>query len=94
MAITKKQVCEYLADKSNISFKQAESSYNHLLDLIADELDHTGKFELNGIGSLNVISVAERVGRNPSTNERMIIPARKKVKFIVSSLLKARIKGK
>ncbi|MBT3368817.1 MAG: HU family DNA-binding protein, partial [Nitrospina sp.] len=46
---------------------------------------------LIGFGSFKVVDRAAREGRNPSTGEKIQIPASKAVKFTPSKVLKERV---
>jgi len=59
-----------------------------LVYVMAAELKNTGKFTLQGIGTLSVVETAAREGRNPATGETMRIPAKKRVKFSACKALK------
>jgi DNA-binding protein HU-beta len=64
------------------------------LDEIKAALREKGVANLPGIGKLKVIDKAARAGRNPSTGAVVQIPARKGVKFSLSSVLADELNGK
>lgn len=47
-----------------------------------------GKIQIIGFGTYEVSERAERVGRNPSTNEEIIIPRSKNTRFKPGKALK------
>lgn len=64
------------------------------IDEIKVALRETGVANLPGIGKLKVIDKAARDARNPATGEKVRIPARKAVKFSLSSILNGELNGK
>jgi len=62
-----------------------------LTAVIVHELQTSGRFTLNGIGTLTVVDSAAREGRNPATGEWLQIPAKKRVKFKACKALKSAV---
>jgi DNA-binding protein HU-beta len=62
-----------------------------LVYVMAAELQNTGKFTLQGIGTLSVVETAAREGRNPQTGEAMQIAAKKRIKLSACKALKEAI---
>ncbi|MEW6305475.1 MAG: HU family DNA-binding protein [Verrucomicrobiota bacterium] len=90
--LTKSQVAAALAEKVELSKKQA----NAVLEAIADLAYKNAKnsFTLPGIGKLVLVNRKARIGRNPATGEQIQIPAKKVVKFRVAKAAKDAILGK
>ena len=82
-----KLVCE----KTGISKEAAGQAQKAVIEAIASALEKGDSVSLIGFGSFKVIDRAAREGRNPSTGEKMHIPATKAVKFTPSKVLKERI---
>jgi nucleoid DNA-binding protein len=83
--MTKDEIAAEITKRNpGLSKADAERSYNSLIDLIAVELRSGRDFLLRDIGTLKPKSVNARMGRNPSTNTPMQIPARKTVKFKIA----------
>jgi integration host factor subunit alpha len=59
------------------------------LDLLKATLQKGEPIIIPNFGKFTVRSKANRLGRNPSTGEAIMIPARRVVTFNASSLLKA-----
>ncbi len=53
----------------------------HILDAISESLSNGEEVQLQGFGRFDVKEVKARNCINPSTKERMVVPARKKVVF-------------
>ena len=66
-----------VAEKSELSKKQAEAALNALTDTITEALKAGDKVQLMGFGTLR----AARTGRKPSTGETIEIPAKKTPSF-------------
>ena len=58
---------------------------------IADAIVNTGYLRIRGVGVFNVVDCAERVMRNPNTNQKVIVPPIKRVRFRPSETIKKRI---
>lgn len=70
----------------------SKANIAHVLDtageLMLAELKSGEKISIFGLGKLDVVVRAERVGRNPRTGESIKIPSRKSVKFSAGKSLK------
>jgi len=77
-----------IAQKSNLSKKDAEQALNAVLSSIEDALVKGEKVQLIGFGSFEVRERAERKGRNPQTKEEITIKASKTPIFRVGKALK------
>lgn len=75
--MTKKDLIEVVAKKSNLTNKAARDAVQTTLNTIRDSLKRGEKVVLTGFGTFSVRSRAQRVGRNPKTGERITLPARK-----------------
>lgn len=78
-----------VASKSEISKKDVEKVINAFTNIVADALVDGDKVQLVGFGTFEVVERAERQGRNPATNEPMLIRASKSPKFKASKTLKS-----
>ena len=67
---------------------QTERVFNSIFDMFKDELAKGNDVAISGFGSFKVSKRAAREGRNPQTNEKIKIPARKAVTFKAGSALK------
>ncbi|HUB86795.1 MAG TPA: HU family DNA-binding protein [Verrucomicrobiae bacterium] len=90
-ALSKSQLVGTIADKAQISKKQAGEILEHLAQLAYKHAKDT--FTLPGIGKLVLKNRAERMGRNPKTGEPIKIPAKRVVKFRVAKAAKDAILG-
>ncbi len=90
-ALTKSQLAASIAEKSEISKKQAAEILDHIAQLAYKHAKNT--FTLPGLGKLVLVNRKARVGRNPLTGETIQIPAKRVVKFRVSKAAKDAILG-
>jgi DNA-binding protein HU-beta len=90
-ALTKSQIAATLAEKTEISKKQAVAVLEELAGLAYKQAKNS--FTLPGIGKLVLVNRKARMGRNPATGEAIKIPAKKVVKFRVAKAAKDAILG-
>lgn len=91
-ALTKSQIVNILATKSEITKKVAGKFLEDLTQLAHKEAKNS--FTLHGIGKLVLVNRKARKGRNPQTGEAINIPAKKVVKFRVSKVCKDAVLSK
>jgi DNA-binding protein HU-beta len=89
--ITTRQLGVQLAEKQELTNKQAHAILEDLTALITKHLKKGARVRLNGLGILQVRKRAARMGRNPATGEQIKIKASKKVAFRVAKELKESI---
>ena len=77
-----------MAEKAEVSKKDAEKVLKAFTDVVADELKKDGKVQLVGFGTFEVSQRAAREGRNPQSGEVMKIAASKAPKFKAGKALK------
>lgn len=77
-----------VAEKAEISKKDAEKAVKAFTDAVSEELVKGGKIQLVGFGTFEVSERQEREGRNPKTGESMTIAASKTPKFKAGKALK------
>ena len=77
-----------IAEKTELSKKDAEKALKAFTDVVAEELKKGEKIQLVGFGTFEVSERAAREGRNPQTGETMTIAASKAPKFKAGKALK------
>jgi DNA-binding protein HU-beta len=90
-ALSKSQLAAALAEKAELSKKQAGEILEHIAALAYKYAKDT--FTLPGIGKLVLVDRKARIGRNPATGETLQIPAKRVVKFRVAKAAKDAILG-
>ena len=86
--MNKTELIAAVAEKSELSKKDAEAAVSAVIDAITAALSQEEKVQLVGFGSFEVKTRAERVGRNPKTKEAIQIPASKTPVFKAGKALK------
>lgn len=90
-AMTKSQIIEHLATKTELPRKTVVKSLDVLVALAYKEARNG--FTLPGLGKLVLVNRKARMGRNPQTGEAIKIPAKKVVKFRIAKAAKDAILG-
>jgi DNA-binding protein HU-beta len=89
--ITLKTITADLAEKYELSKKDANLLMVDLVTHVVKNLKKGNRIRISGLGSLQVRKHAARKGRNPATGESIKIPAKKKIAFRASKDLKEAI---
>ena len=89
--MNKTELIAAVAEKAEISKKDAEKAVKAFTDAVAEELAKGGKVQLVGFGNFEVSERQAREGRNPRTGETMTIAASKTPKFKPGKALKDEI---
>ena len=89
--MNKTELIAAVAEKVEISKKDAEKAVKAFTDAVAEELAKGGKVQLVGFGNFEVSERPAREGRNPRTGETMTIAASKTPKFKPGKALKDEI---
>ncbi len=90
-ALSKSQIAATLAEKNELTKKQAVEILEALVELAYKQAKNT--FTIPGLGKLVLVNRAARVGRNPATGAQINIPAKRVVKFRVAKAAKDAILG-
>ena len=86
--MNKTELIAAVAEKAEISKKDAEKAVKAFTDVVSEELVNGGKIQLVGFGTFEGSERPAREGRNPRTGETMTIAATKTPKFKVGKALK------
>ena len=86
--MNKTELIAAVAEKAELSKKDAEKAVKAFTDAVSEELVKGGKVQLVGFGTFEVSERAAREGRNPKSGEVMNIPASKTPKFKAGKALK------
>ena len=86
--MNKTELVAAMAEKAELSKKDAEGALKAFIDVVTDELKKGEKVQLVGFGSFEVSERAAREGRNPQTGATMKIAATKAPKFKAGKALK------
>jgi DNA-binding protein HU-beta len=86
--MTKTQLVRTIAEKLELTNKQAGTFLEFLADTAVKETKKNGEFTIPGIGKLVKAERKARLGRNPQTGEAIKIKAKTVVKFRVAKVAK------
>ena len=89
--MNREDLVKLVSEKTGITSKAAEQAQKAVIEGISSALEKGGSISIVGFGSFKVVERAAREGRNPSTGEKMQIPASKAVKFTPGKSLKERV---
>ena len=91
--MTKSDLVGLLVSKTNskLSRPEADDAVTYLLNGISNSLLSGDRGRLHNLGSLELFEGAPRLCRNVVTNEALPVPAKTRVRFIPSSILKKKI---
>ena len=89
--MNKMELVAGIAEKSNLSKKDAELALEGMIMTISEALEEGEKVQLVGFGTFDVGTRKARTGRNPRTGEEIEIPASKLPRFKAGKSLKDRV---
>lgn len=91
--MNKTELITALAEKAEVTKKDAGEVLNAFLEVVGEELAKGGDISLPGFGTFTVRERAARTGRNPQTGAEMQIKASKAPAFKPGKTLKAAVNG-
>lgn len=89
--MNKTELIAAVAEKAELSKKDAEKAIKAFTDVVAEELVKGEKIQLVGFGTFEVSERAAREGRNPKSGEKMTIAASRTPKFKAGKALKDQV---
>lgn len=90
--MNKTELVAAVAEKAELSKKDADAAVTALFDAVKDALADGDKVSVVGFGTFAVKERAARTGLNPRTKEAIEIPASKVPSFKAGSALKDAVK--
>lgn len=94
MGLTKTGLIEKVAERADLSKKDATEAIEAVLWAIEGELSTGGDIAITGFGKFSVSERAARTGVNPRTGEKMQIAAARVPRFTPGSKLKESVNGR
>ena len=92
--MTKADIVENVYEKLGVySKKESADIVECVFDTVKDTLGEGAKLKISGFGNFVVREIAERVGRNPKTGDKITITARRVLTFKPSQVLKNALNG-
>ena len=86
--MNKTELIAAVAEKTDLSKKDADAAVSAVLGAITDALKAGDKIQLVGFGTFEVRNRAAKQGSNPRTGETMTVPASKVPAFKAGKALK------
>ena len=86
--MNKAELVAAVAERTELSKKDAEKALKAFVDVVAEELKKGEKIQLVGFGTFEVSERAAREGRNPANGQPMQIAASRAPKFKAGKALK------
>ena len=90
--MNKAELINAIAEKANLTKGDAKAALDATLAAISDAVANNDKVALIGFGTFAVVEKGARTGINPATKEKIVIPAKKVVKFKAGAELAAKVK--
>ncbi|NJN24475.1 MAG: HU family DNA-binding protein [Acaryochloridaceae cyanobacterium RL_2_7] len=91
--MNKGELVDSIAEKANVTKKQADAVLTAALDSIVEAVSSGDKVTLVGFGAFEPRERKAREGRNPKTGAKMQIPATTVPAFSAGKLFKERVAG-
>ena len=91
MTLTKARITEIVATKNGWTAKQSSDYIELLLEIMKQTLASGDDVLISGFGKFHVNNKKERRGRNPATNEDLMLAPRRVVTFKCSGRLRDHI---
>ena len=88
MRMNKQELITKIAEKSDLSKKEAGKALDALMATITDALKAEGKLAISSLGTFEVKEHAARTGHNPRTGETVEIAAKRVPAFKPAKALK------
>lgn len=89
--MNKAQLVASVAERLNLTKKQLENTLDTIIEVIIEQVSMGEKVSLIGFGTFQTSKRAARKGRNPQTNEEIMIPACKVPKFKPGKVFKSMV---
>ena len=90
--MTKSELIARLAERyPQLIAKDADFAVNTILEAMAESLSVGQRIEIRGFGSFALSTRPPRVGRNPKSGERVLVPAKRVPHFKAGKELRERV---
>lgn len=90
--MTKSELIERLSQRQpQLPAKDADLAVNTILDAMTEALVAGSRIEIRGFGSFSLNERPSRIGRNPKSGEKVLVPAKKVPHFKAGKELRERV---
>lgn len=86
--MNKEELITRVSQDTNLDLVTVRTIIESTLDEISNCFKRKDNLEIRGFGSFKVVTTKQKIGRNISKGESVVIPPKHKVKFKTSSLIK------
>ena len=86
--MTKAELVNQIAEKSELTKKDAEKAFSAVVSAITEALVNGDKVQIVGFGTFEVRDRKEKQSKNPQTGETITVPAKKAHAFKAGKALK------
>lgn len=90
--MNKTELINAIAEQAGLSKVDAKKALEAFVDAVSTSLEKGDKVALIGFGTFAVAEKGERTGINPATKAKIVIPAKKVVKFKAGAELAEKVK--
>ena len=90
--MNKTELINAIAEQAGLSKVDAKKALEDFVDTVSTSLEKGDKVALIGFGTFAVAEKGERTGINPATKAKIVIPAKKVVKFKAGAELAEKVK--
>jgi DNA-binding protein HU-beta len=91
--MTKADIVDVIASSTGLTKVETEAVVNGFMETVIDAMKRGEHIELRGFGSFKVVKRAQRVARNPKTNEKVIVPEQYVAVLKMSKIFKGQVDG-
>ncbi len=91
MSLTKADIVEAVTEQNGYTIKRSFEVVETLLEIIKSTLESGEDIMISGFGKFRVKKKKERMGRNVTIGEAMMLPPKKSLKFRCSRQLRDKI---
>ena len=93
-SLTKLEIIDRIYNNLNKNRSEIKKHINNLIEQMKNELAKGENILISGFGKFEFYQKKSRKGRNPQTEEKILLPERKIVIFRISKKLKEKINQK
>lgn len=91
--LTKADLVERVQDDLGLARKDSADLVDGVLEILKQALERGEKVKISGFGNFTVRQKSARPGRNPQTEQPIVIPKRRVLVFKPSQVLRAALNG-
>lgn len=90
--MNKTELISAIAEKAELTKVDAKRALEAMIATVGEQMEKGESLSILGFGTFAVVERPERQGLNPATKEKIVIPARKAIKFKAGASLNEKVK--